>query len=308
MTVAGEKVGIGAAHCADQELVAHRAPVDEKKLQLGVGAIVGRKSGISRDDKTFACHVHLRGIVCEVTTHDLCEPLQAALEEIVLCFQHQRATAIHRQREGDVGPRHRQTFYDIECGQILRTCRLQKFQARRRREEEFADFDARSALPLGAKSGRRQCSDNATVDTDFMRLAARRSTRDRKPRHRTDRWQRLSPEAKCRNRRKIVVLSLARQLRCRMTLDCDGKIVACHALAIVFDHYEIGAAIRRRDLNSVGTRIERVLNQFLDRTRWSFHHLACGDAVDRSLGEPADLHFCSARYWRASTLPSSTPG
>ena len=54
VTVAGEEVLIGAPHRAEQQLVAHRPPVDEEILPCRGGAVEGRQPGMAGEAMALA--------------------------------------------------------------------------------------------------------------------------------------------------------------------------------------------------------------------------------------------------------------
>src|ERR1700761_8751840 len=116
---------------------------------------------------------------------------------------------------------------------------------------------------------------------------------------------------------------VGRELGRRVPLDGEREVVRLHALAVVFDQDEIGTAGRYCDIDAARPGIERILDQFLDGAGRTLDHFAGGDAVDGSFREAANLHRAilalrkegwrgsnqpSPRYFRASILPSSTPG
>ena len=70
VAVTGEEIGIGAAHRPHQQFVAHRAAVDEQKLHLRVGAIVGGKPGITGHAQGFARDVDGLCILGKFAAHD----------------------------------------------------------------------------------------------------------------------------------------------------------------------------------------------------------------------------------------------
>src|SRR5262245_10694512 len=103
-----------------------------------------------------------------------------------------------------------------------------------------------------------------------------------------------------------------RKLRGRVALDRELERVLIHPLAVVLDDDERGAAFGDRDGDTPCARIERVLDELLDRACRALDHLAGRDPVDRAFLELADArkrHWDRlSRYLRASTLPSSTAG
>ena len=78
MAVAREIIGIGAAHRADQQPVAHRPAVDDEKLHRRIRPVVSGQPRESRDAHAFACGFDRRGVVLEVTAHDPRKALQAS--------------------------------------------------------------------------------------------------------------------------------------------------------------------------------------------------------------------------------------
>ncbi len=129
----------------------------------------------------------------------------------------------------------------------------------------------------------------AAIDAHLMRLARSGAGGDGEPRDGTDGRQRLAAKAERGDVREIVFTVGARQLRGRMAFDGKAQIGSRHALAIVFDKDEVGAAIGNGDDNAPRARIERVFDQFLGRTRGTLDHLARRDAVDRAFGKTADF-------------------
>jgi len=84
MAVARQEIGIGAAHRPHQQLVAHRAAIDEQELHRGIGAIVGGQPGIAREADAFAHRFHPRGIVAEIAAHDLGQARQPSVHQVGL--------------------------------------------------------------------------------------------------------------------------------------------------------------------------------------------------------------------------------
>ena len=78
MTVARQIVGIGGAHGAEQELVAHRPAVDEKILAERVGARERRQRRKALDHHAFAFGGDLDRVGAEVGAEHVAEPGQTA--------------------------------------------------------------------------------------------------------------------------------------------------------------------------------------------------------------------------------------
>src|ERR1700722_1614888 len=75
-----------------------------------------------------------------------------------------------------------------------------------------------------------------------------------------------------------------------MALDRKLKIGPAHALAVVGDADEAAAAAVGEHVDAARSRIERVLDQFLDHARRTLDHLAGGDAIDSGFRKLADGH------------------
>ena len=76
MAVARQIIGIGAAHRADQQLVAHRPAVDEQILPERVGARQRRQAGEAVHAHALALGVDGDGIGAEVGAQHVAEPRQ----------------------------------------------------------------------------------------------------------------------------------------------------------------------------------------------------------------------------------------
>ena len=70
MAVAGQEIGVCAAHRTQQELVAHRSAIHEQKLHLRGGAVVGGKSRVSGNSHVLARAFDGYGVVGELASHD----------------------------------------------------------------------------------------------------------------------------------------------------------------------------------------------------------------------------------------------
>src|SRR5581483_8257111 len=204
--------------------------------------------------------------------------------------------------------RHGQPLDHVGDGQFFRARRFEEFQPRRRGIEQLAHFGAGAMLARGQKGGGTRALQPSAVHPDLGRLAALHAAGQGQPRHRADGGQRLAAETHGDNVRKIVLAIRHRQLGGGMPLDRQLQIGGSHAAAVIFHHQKIGAAAGDGNSDAGGARIHGVLHQLLHRRSRPFHHFAGSDAVNGAFGKPADRHHFSARYWRARTLPSSTPG
>ena len=188
-----------------------------------------------------------------------------------------------REREGDVGPAHRQPPHHLADRLALAAVALEEFQPRRRRVEEVAHLDAGAV----AERGGLDVGFVAAVDRDRAGVRLARVARgDGEPRHRADRGQGLAAEAERADIEQVVV----GQLRGGVALDREREVVAGHAGAVVGDADQPAAAAVGHDLDARRAGVERVLHQLLDHARRALHHLARGDAVDHAFGKLADGH------------------
>ncbi len=108
MAVARQIIGISRAHDADEELVAHRSAVDEEVLAERIGASKRGQRGKAFHRNRAACAEHLDRIGAKLRAQNIGEPGQAAT-----CARERRGPGDRRallpgEREGDVGPAHRQ--------------------------------------------------------------------------------------------------------------------------------------------------------------------------------------------------------
>ncbi len=187
------------------------------------------------------------------------------------------------EREGHVRPAHGEPAHDLADVLAFGAVALEEFQPRRRGVEQVAHLDPRAFAERGGLHG----GFVAAVDGDHpgMRLAPV-TRRDRKPRHRADRRQRLAAETERLDVEQVVV----GELRGGVALDRQRKVVARHAGAVVGDADQAAAAAVGDDLDLGRAGVERVLDQFLDHARGPLDHLAGGDAVDGGFAELADGH------------------
>ena len=202
-----------------------------------------------------------------------------------------RHALLARQREGDVGPAHRQAAHHLADRFALAAVALEEFEPRRGGVEEIAHLDPRA----GAERAGLHARLVAAVDRDRQGVRLAGVPRgDGEPRDRADRGQGLAAEAERADVEQVVV----GQLRGGVALDRQLEIVAGHAGAVVADANEPAAAAVGHDLDMVRAGVEGVLDQLLDHARRALDHLARGDAVDDAFGELADGH--RRRTWDES--------
>ena len=74
-----------------------------------------------------------------------------------------------------------------------------------------------------------------------------------------------------------------------MALEGQQGVVAVHSLAVIGDADQLSSAAFYLDANAHGSRVQRVLKEFLDHGGGPVHHFAGGDLVGYLIGKNADL-------------------
>ena len=147
-------------------------------------------------------------------------------------------------------------------------------------------------VPVGSAAGRTGPS-GAPAASIRAAVGAADPATHRQAANRAERGQRLAPEAEAVDVEQVRAVDLGGGVARQRQRQVGGG----NAAAVVADPDQRRlppSAIR--DLDPAGARIERVLDQFLDRGGGPLDHLAGGDAVDRGLVELPD---------RANGLPLS---
>ena len=142
MTVARQIVRIGGAHRAQNQLVAHRAAVDEQILPERIGAGQRRCRRKTFDHDAVAFGAHFDGAVSKIRAEDIAEPRQPAGRAGQRGGPGHRRAFFARQRKGDVGPRHGEAPHHLADRLGLGAVGLEKFQPRRCGVKQIADLDA----------------------------------------------------------------------------------------------------------------------------------------------------------------------
>ena len=200
------------------------------------------------------------------------------------------------QREADVRMRERDAAERLVAMAPLGRLGAQELPPRRRVEVELLHGHRRAGRE---RRGRRR-ADVAAVDLDAPRVRrARRARREREPRHRRDRRQRLAAKAERRDRVEVVG---RRDLRRRVPLDRERELVARDAGAVVGDADAPDAAALEVDVDLRRARVERVLEQLLQRRRRTLDDLARGDLVDEVVGQRLNPGHGKGRRTRKGTL------
>ncbi len=202
-----------------------------------------------------------------------------ALGTGLAALHREHAPSVMLDREGDVGPRHRQPLHDIEAGAIFGARRAQELAARRHAGEQLLDAHARA----GRQRGRALGDQLAIVDGARPAVGTAQPALDRQPRDAGDRRQRFAAKTQRRDGFDRIV----GQFGGGVTLERERHIGRIHAAAVVDDLDQFGAAGGKPDGDPGRARIDSVFNQFLQRAGRAFDHLTGCNSVDKMLGETA---------------------
>ncbi len=292
-----QHVAVGFAQRVREHPVAHEAAVDEHVL-AGHLRRVRRLHREAGDRERSGLGFHRRPALHERVAEQRrdARPPPVRLQPV-----HHPAVVL--QREPDVRVRERQAAERLVAVTPFGAFGAQEFPSRRRVEVELLHRHRRAC---GNRRGRRH-ADIAAVDLDPPRVGgAGRARGEREARHRGDRRQRLAAKAQRGDRLEVV---RGRELRGRVPLDREQQVLADDALAVVGDADAADAAALEVDVDLCGTRVERVLQQFLQRRRRAFDDLARGDLVDQVVGQRSDVrHGVGAARRRAVRLDLTDSG
>ena len=275
-------VGIGAAHGAEQQPVAHRAAVDDEMDVARGAAVIGRQPDLAEQAQALAGLVDRHGVGGEIGA----EHARGAPREPVLAVRlrriGRRGEVVAGKREADLRVRHGKPAHDLGDRLRLGAVGFEELEPRRRRGEELGDLDPRAlrrqapaapaistpasttiAAPVAASAVRVVIESRATAPIDGSASPRKPSVpmRDRSP-------------------------SGSFEVAWRST--ASSRSCGRHAGAVVDDADEPASAALDRDLDRAGAGVDRVLDQFLHGRRRALDHLARGDAVDEDGIEAAD--------------------
>ena len=169
MAIARQIVGVGPAHGAEQELVAHRPSVDEQILAERVGARQRRQRRVAIDGDALAFRRDLDRVGAELGAEHVAEPGEPSGRAGQRGGERHRRALFAGEREGHVRPAHGEAAHHFAHRLGLGAVEFQELQPRRRRVKQVAHLDARAfaqrrGLDLRFRAG---------IDLDAPRRAAR---------------------------------------------------------------------------------------------------------------------------------------
>eukprot|EP00982_Pelagococcus_subviridis_P004608 29255-Pelagococcus_subviridis.AAC.10 len=200
-------------------------------------------------------------------------------------------------------PRRRVPLDDVHDPVVLLRRRSQRFPSRRDVVEQVLDRDRRA---LHARARHRGAVLEDAVAVRRLQRVRRvfRHRRHREVGHERHGRERLASKPE---RRDLVQVLERRELRRRVPLAQDGEVVLADADAVVRDLKELASAVLDGDRDRGRARVERVLQELLERGGRAVDDLARGDAVDDVLREASDrARFVRGRHrdrQRASIWP-----
>ena len=287
VAVARQHVGIGGAHRAEQQPVAHRPAVDEDVLRHRRAAREGGQSGMAGEPQPLALGLDGDGVGGEVAPEHAGRRGQAGRPAGRPARPRSgpatRSAAAGRvaQAEGDVGPRQREPADGVGDRLRLGPVGAQEFQPRRRRVEEVAHLDGRAGARAAGRGARRagrhrrrspSASAPATREVSVSRATEPidGSASPRKPKKRMS--TRSSPS----------ILEVA--WRSSASASSAAVMPQPSSATRISDLPPSAMSISMRR----GAGVDGVLDQLLDRRGRALDHLARGDPVGGGLGQAPD--------------------
>ena len=266
--VARQHFGIGATHRTDQQPVLHRTAVDEQILVIGNAPVESRQPCDAAKAYPLA-----RGIYRDTILDQRAVGERGDARDLIACRDRQRPSPIMVEREGYVGPCHRQPLHDIDAGGIFAARTAEKFGTGGHTGEQSLDFDARSRRQRSRTIG----NNIAIIDSARPPFPASDSTLDGQPRNARNRGQRLATKA----HRADILDELIGQFRRGVAFERQSDVARVHPAPVVDDLNPVDPATRQNHRNPRGSGIYGVLDKLFQRCRRTFDNLASGDAIDQ---------------------------
>lgn len=282
MAVTGQHIRIGPAQGRHQQLVPHRAAVDEKELGERVRTVIGGQPRKPEQPDALAHRLDFAGVLDEFLAKHLGDaggqrPLAGRGGE------GQRLAVGSRQFETHMRMCKREAPHHIGYGTSLGPVRLQELEPGGRCEEKVAHLD--TGAPGSAR--RARFAPGSTFHLQRPRVGFVRMARGNgQARHGPDGGQRLATESEAAYVEEVFL----RQLGGAMPFDGKRKIRGTHAAAIVLDTHQGLATGRRHDGNAPRAGINGVFHQLLDDAGRPLDHFSGRDLIDRVVAQLPDRH------------------
>ena len=281
-----------AAYCMRKHLVAHKAPVDIKKLLVGTRARgVGNPDASPDPDRVLAIAATGRfaGLAAAVVQRD------RAFNEFGAEYVAQALRGRQRSHgalaplrdqapfvpdgEAYIRPRQRGSAYGFQTVRQFGGIGFEKLAPCRRAEKQLLDFHG------GADCARYrpQLAAAAVEGIGGWRVCCARS--DRTVRYRIDRCQRFSAKAEGGDRFEF---AQAADFAGCVALESHRKLLAHDAGAVVLDRDQPNAARQQPHRDQGRPGIEGVVDQFAHHRGRSLDDFARSDLADQFIGQLAD--------------------
>ena len=287
------ETAVAIAHSAVDNLVLHRAAIQENILHAAVAARRG-------DGHQITAHSHA-GCLCganphegrrRLTPHKIGNPLP----QIVRGRHIEHHLAIPHIGEANLRESQRMQAHLVLHMPGLRLITLQELAAHRRIEEEVADTDFRTRGTTGIHQGRL----HPALGAHTPALHICRATRgQRQVRDRSNTGQSLTAEPQLADGEQILHLH---QLAGGMPLQAQGGIRLAHAAAIIRHLDERDTAAAQLHSHTVSAGINAVLHQFLDHGSRTLHHLTGSHLAGKDITHEVNVLFFGFRHGRAVNL------
>jgi hypothetical protein len=199
----------------------------------------------------------------------------------------ERDPPVVREAQRDLGMGERDALDRLQAVRVLGLLGAQEPTARRRVEEQVEHLDAGALCERGRPDDRLgPCSARRAGVPDPPAVAGPgRAAGQGEIGHRRDRCQRLATEAQRRNRFEVFERG---DLAGGVAGQRKREILLLDAVAVVGHRDATQSAAVELDLDPARPRVDRVLQQFLDRGGRPLDHLAGGDLADQQVREGLD--------------------
>ncbi len=243
------------------------AAIDEDVLRPAHGTVIAERRHV-------AVNRNARRVLAELQqVQPFAEQLEEALGQPCCGGTLEQPAAARGQRPADLRVSERHLRHEPRDLGGFGDVGLQEFAPRRQVEEEVGDLDG-CALARPDLADRRHLT---AVDAHLgAAVGPARAGAHQEMRHRRDARQRLAAEPERANRAEVVG---PRNLAGGVPLDGQLRVRRLHPLAVVLDANQLLAAELDGDRDPRRTRIERVLDQFLDHRGRALDDFAGGDLI-----------------------------